>query len=75
MNVHRVVLTVIDFDGIGAESVRDVIENAMYPNRCIAPTVESVETRDCGEWSDDHPLNQSGSVCAEAIKELFGENP
>ena len=57
MNVHRVVLMVIDFDEIGAESVKDVIENARFPNRCISPKVMALETRDIGEWTDDHPLN------------------
>lgn len=68
MKVHRVVLTVIDFDGIGADSIRDVIENARYPNRCINPSVMSIDTRDCGEWHDGHPLNNRKTSEAEMAR-------
>lgn len=71
MKVHKIVLTVIDFDEVGADGVRDVLENTKYPNHCISPTVRSVETRDCGEWSDAHPLNHGGTTDAE-IDRLFG---
>lgn len=71
MQVHKIVLTVIDFDGVGADGVRETLENARYPNRCIAPSVQSVETRDCGEWSDNHPLNKRDTAAAELAR-LFG---
>ena len=73
MQVHKIVLTVIDFDGVGADVVRDTLENASYPNRCIAPEVMSVETRDCGKWSDEHPLNHRETADAELVR-LFGSN-
>ena len=57
MKVQKIVLSVIDFDGIGIKGVTEAIENARYPNRCISPNVVSAEERDCGEWSDNHPLN------------------
>ena len=49
MNVHKIVITVIDFDELGADGVREAMENVHYPNHCISPSVESIETRDCGE--------------------------
>lgn len=52
MQVMKLVVTVIDFDGLGADGVKDAIENTHYPNRCISPDVRSVEVRDIGEWSD-----------------------
>jgi hypothetical protein len=57
MKVHQVILTIIDFDELGADQIKTVIENQKYPNHCIGPTVESVRTREIGEWSDDNPLN------------------
>ena len=72
MKVHRVTLTVIDFDDIGATGVKSALENARYPNHCIGPQVKTVETRDCGEWNDDHPLN-SLATADEELTRLFSE--
>ena len=71
MQVHKIVLTVIDFDGIGQQGVIGVLENARYPNRCIAPRARSVESRDIGEWCDEHPLNHASTSDAELAR-LFG---
>jgi hypothetical protein len=70
MRVIRLVVTVIDFDDLGADGVKGAIENARYPNRCISPNVQSVEVRDAGEWSDDHPLNNISLAAAE-LSRLF----
>lgn len=74
MKVHRITLTVIDFDELGADGVREVIENASYPNRCVSPSVTTVETRDIGPWSDDHPLNNRSTAAAEMAR-LFAIFP
>lgn len=71
MQVMRLVVTVIDFDGLGADGVKDAIENARCPNRCISPKVKAVEVRDIGEWTDDHPLNRTSTADAE-LRRLFG---
>ena len=71
MEVHKVVLYVLDFDNIGADSVTSELENARYANRCISPNVLSVQTVDIGEWDDGNPLNRS-DTCTEEIKRLFG---
>ena len=63
MKVHRVVLLIVDTDKLGADDVRDVIENSHYPNHCIAPSVMSIETGEV-EWSDEHPLNQRDTQAA-----------
>jgi hypothetical protein len=73
MKVHKVVLTVIDFDGLGQQGVIDALETARYPNRCIAPSVMAIDTRDCGEWRDDHPLNNTDTAAAEMAR-LFGQD-
>jgi hypothetical protein len=69
VKAHKVTLLIVDFDKLGAEEVREVIENARYPNRCIGPTVMSIETREV-EWDDDHPLNYS-TTQRQAFEQLF----
>lgn len=71
MNVMKLEVIVLDMDGLGADEVKDVIENARYPNRCISPKVRSVVVRDVGEWRDDHPLNRTSTAEAE-LERLFG---
>lgn len=58
MKVHRVVLCIMDFDNLGAKEVEAVLQNMRYPNRCMSPKVIETDTRDIGEWNDDHPLNK-----------------
>lgn len=70
VNVYRVEVLVIDWDGLGLEQITDVIETAAYPNRCIAPRVKSITGREV-EWSDDHPLNKRTTENA-AYRALFG---
>ncbi len=69
LEVHRVVLMIIDDDRLGAAGVAEVLENARYPNRCLSPDVLEVQSRTV-EWSDDHPLNFSSTKKA-AFAELF----
>lgn len=70
MKVHKIELIVIDFDECGADEVKDIIQFTNYPNDCISPEVRSITTVDCGEWSDNHPLNHLDTKDA-AIAELF----
>jgi hypothetical protein len=71
MQVHKLTVTVIDFDGLGAQRVVDALETARYPNRCVSPNVIAIDTRDIGEWSDDHPLNHTDTASDE-LRRLFG---
>jgi len=73
VNVYKVELMVLDFDGIGAEGIKYAIENTKYGNRCISPEVKGCEERDIGEWSDDHPLNHRDKSDAEYHR-LFTPN-
>lgn len=70
IKVHKVTLLIVDSDGLGAASVKEVIENARFPNRCISPDVMAIETQ-VVEWSDAHPLNDSRKQRAE-FERLFG---
>lgn len=65
MKVFKIELCIIDFDELGENEIRDVIKHTRYPNRCISPNIMSVEERDIGEWSDDHPLNQKNGFKSE----------
>ena len=71
MQVHKITLYVIDFESMWPQSVAETIENQKYPNYCIRPSVIGTESADIGEWSDDHPLNNSDLWQAE-IQRLFG---
>jgi hypothetical protein len=73
MKVYRIEVMVVDMDQIGEQEVKDVIENTRYPNRCISPEVKKIESRDIGEWHDDHPMNLNSSRDAE-YQRLFAPN-
>jgi len=70
MKVMKMEIMFIDFDGLGEEGARSLIEDTRYPNHCIAPDVKKIEVVDIGEWSDDHPLNSS-LTCDEEYKRIF----
>lgn len=68
--VYRVEVLVVDHDGLGADGIKEVLENQRYPNWCISPYVMSAESRDV-EWSDEHPLNQRTTM-RDFFLGLFG---
>lgn len=67
--VHKIVLMVVDHDRIGAERVKQVLEDTHYPNHCIAPTVMDIQSKEVS-WSDNHALNQT-SLMHQAFARLF----
>jgi len=71
VKVHKLTVIVIDFDKLGADGVVSELTNARFANDCINPRVLAVETRDCGRWHDNHPLNLTDSY-QQAIADLFG---
>jgi hypothetical protein len=70
MKVYKVELLIIDHDEIGEEGIKSALENSNYPSDCISPRVQGVESRDIGEWRDDHPLNLLAQR-DEAYRRLF----
>lgn len=68
MKVYKLEIYVPDFDNLGAEEIKAVIENQKYPNYCINPEVIVIEERDIGEWSDDSPLNKKATFEQEYTK-------
>lgn len=69
IKVYRLEVMVIDFDDVGEAGIKEAIENARYPNRCISPRVKGADSRTV-QWNDDHPLNKLDSSDAE-YKRLF----
>ncbi len=69
MKVYKLEVMVIDFDGLGGDDIKDVIENASYPNRCIMPQVMAIDSRDI-DWSDDCALNQT-AYTDRAYRKIF----
>ena len=65
MKVYKIEVRVVDLDQIGEQEIKIVIENTRYPNRCISPEVKKIESRDIGEWHDEHPMNNSQTADAE----------
>ncbi len=61
MKAYQVTLLIVDHDRLG-DGIIDTLENTRYPNDCIWPVVKRTLEVDIGEWSDDHPLNQSDTA-------------
>lgn len=57
MRAYKLEVLVIDHDNVGL-SVKEMLEDANFPNDCISPKVMKIQIADIGEWSDDHPLNK-----------------
>lgn len=70
MKAYKVVLLVIDDENVGEKNITSYIEDARYPNRCIAPQVMAIDGREIGDWHDDHPLNKTDQYENE-FKRLF----
>ena len=68
--VYKVTLLIIDHDNIGPSSAVHALEHTHYPNRCISPSVVSIEQAEV-EWSDAHPLNQRHVDKCDEMRKLF----
>lgn len=67
MKAYKFEVLVIDFEQLGGEELARTLQT----NRYINPSVETIEERDIGEWTDDHPLNKAG--CSLEYHRLFGK--
>ena len=72
MKAHLLQVLIIDHDHLGVDEVERVLEDADYPNRCIAPNVIKSQSVDIDDWDDDNPLNHSDTQAAE-VDRLFKE--
>lgn len=66
--VYKIEIMIIDFEKVGADGIKQILEQTHYPNYCIDPKVMSMETRYI-DWADDHPLNKSDF--RTVFKDLF----
>lgn len=73
MKAFKTEILIIDFDELGKDGILEELENANFPNDCLSLDVQSIEEKDIGEWSDDHPLNNISTSRAEC-KRLFAKN-
>ncbi len=70
MKVYKIELQIIDFDEVGEEDIQIYLENAHYPNDCIAPLVRKIDSREYAWSGDEDPLNKS-STAAKTFTNLF----
>lgn len=70
MKAYKVEILVIDYDGLGSDEIKNVLENTKYPNRCMYLAVKHIQSRDIGECDDGHPLNLTSKQDQE-YKRLF----
>lgn len=67
MKVYKVELMVLDHENVGEDGVKYFMENEKY----LSPNVMSIESREIGEWDDDHPLNKH-NLWKQEMGRLFG---
>jgi hypothetical protein len=70
MKAHLLQVLIVDHDHLGVDEVERTLEDANYPNDCIAPSVLKSQSVDIGEWDDDHPLNDEDELITE-VNRLF----
>ena len=70
MKAYKITLLFLDFDEVGPQEAKALIENARLPNHIHPGMVMETQEADIGEWSDDHPLNKRATM-ASAFAELF----
>ena len=67
MKVHKIEIMVLDFEDLGSDEIARIIEENKYMH-ASAMSRSYTEI----EWSDDHPLNKSGTM-ARAFYDLFAK--
>ena len=67
MKAYRFELLVLDHENLGEGETTFLLENVKY----LYPTIMSIQSKDMGEWDDDHPLNHRDTM-KQTYDELFG---
>ena len=68
MKVYKFEVMVLDFEGMGEEEIKHLLEN----NRFLHAHAMSAKGKDI-EWDDSHPLNKCGTM-ARAYTDLFAQD-
>lgn len=74
VKAYKITLLFIDFDEVGKDEAKYLIESARLPNHIHPGTVMSIEEADIGPWHDDHPLNKLTQM-AQAFAQFFPDKP
>lgn len=75
MKAYKIELLVLDFDQLGSDEIKSVLENSRYPNDCISPSTMRITEADIGPWSYDNPLNSGKTRAAEYARIFPAEAP
>ena len=70
MKAYKVTILIVDHDELGAADIKVEMENTNFANDCLRPHVMEVEEADIGEWTGEHPLNQTATMYV-AYEEIF----
>lgn len=73
MRAYKITLLFLDFEDVGPQEAKSLIENARLPNHISPGKVMDLQEADIGEWSDEHPLNKRATM-SEAFHALFAKN-
>jgi hypothetical protein len=68
MKAYKIELLVVDHENCGEDEIIFYLENVKY----IYPSVMSIQSKDIGEWDDDHPLNKIDTA-KQTYDDLFGD--
>jgi hypothetical protein len=67
MKAYKVEVLVLSFEDMPEDDIVYFIENTGYLNS----RVMSIQSKEIGEWSDNHPLNKEDTV-KQTYEELWG---
>ena len=66
MKVYKIEITVFDNEDLGEDEVQELLTN----NRHLNIGVVKLQSKDIGDWDDDHPLNRNDTF-DKAWEELW----
>jgi hypothetical protein len=67
MKAYKVEVLVLGFEDMSEDDIVYFIENIKH----LYPTVMSIQSKEIGEWNDDHPLNKTDTI-KQTYEELWG---
>lgn len=73
MEVYKLEVLIINYEEVGEEELKIIIEDGRYPNDCINPCITKIQSYDIGEWEDNHILNNVSLSSKEAKEYLEGK--
>lgn len=54
MKVYKIELMVMNHENVSDKDIETILEDVRH----LYPTVVSMESKEIGEWTNDHPLNK-----------------